>query len=115
MDALLCGCKQLEAASRGIDCTPASTLTGEGSGATGTLSPSGGGGGGGAGPMVVIDAERSTFAINGNLVSVLQRAVADVLPPSGYVWGWRGGGADEMCVCGGGGVKGVCTVCIMHI
>lgn len=61
MDALLCGCKQLEAASRGVQ------------------PPENGAGS----PLVTVDAERSTFAVNGCLVDALQRAVSDVLPPSG--------------------------------
>lgn len=66
MDALLCGCKQLEAASRGVQPPEAE----------------------GSSPMVAVDAERCTFAVNGCLVSALQRAVNEVLPPSGCVWRW---------------------------
>lgn len=61
MDALLCGCKQLEAASRGVAPSEADA----------------------AAPMVVVDAERNTFAVQGCLVDALQRAAVDVLPPSG--------------------------------
>ena len=71
MDALLCGCKQLEAGSRGVPLEAGSR------GAPPEADA--------AAPMVLVDAERNTFTVNGCLVGALQRAAADVLPPSGCV------------------------------